>query len=335
MKRWVCAIDIRLESGRSYPVEKGLLVVTGCGGNLLIDEIPEEHNPIVRGAGAFEHTAFLIMQLNFCNLIFISFFILFYIWPVPCFRWENCTVRMKIWSLSCNLSKWKQNICCVIWTRTFRNCMCSNNYAKFFTESRWGDVRTIPLVKCSRTLEVLWTEYEFGVNGNKAAKFFTAWERGKVKYLYSLRKPFWTIVEKMIRYGYTHASVIEKIESVYANGITQILREIDVDSRRGGHPSLQYSWLDRWLIFSFFSSSYFLTFQIFLIWTFSYVYFYAALYKVAFCVAQNALIFTVFHFKHFNWGRFICIKLDYFYWLFYKRCRKVSTYVWEAFNDFF
>ena len=83
-----------------------------------------------------------------------------------------------------------------------------------------GDVRTIPLLKCPRTLEV-WTEYEFGVNGNKAAKFVTAQERGKVKYLYSLCKPFWTLAERMIRYGYTHASAIEKIESLYANGTSK------------------------------------------------------------------------------------------------------------------
>ena len=106
-----------------------------------------------------------------------------------------------------------------------------------------GDVRSIPLLKCPRTLEVFWTEYEFGVTGNKATKFFTVWERKK--YWYSRHKPFWTLVERMIRYGYTHASTTENINSVYANNtsksITQSLREIRVDSRRGGHPSLQYS----------------------------------------------------------------------------------------------
>lgn len=108
-----------------------------------------------------------------------------------------------------------------------------------------GEIRTIPLIKCPRTLEVLWTEYEFGLNGNKPAKAFTARERGKVKYSYSLRKPYWNLVENMIRYGYTHASAIEKIEGIYSAGtsksITQILREIRSDSRRGGHPLLRYN----------------------------------------------------------------------------------------------
>ena len=80
-----------------------------------------------------------------------------------------------------------------------------------------GDVRSIPLIKCPRTIEVLWTEYEFGFYGNKSAKFFTAREIGKVKYSYSIRKSFWILVEKMIRHDYTHASVIDKIESVYAD----------------------------------------------------------------------------------------------------------------------
>ena len=79
IKRQVCAIGVRLESGRSCPVEKVLLLVTGCKGNFFIDEIPEEHNPVVKGPGALEHTAFLITRVSFCNFIFITFFILFYI----------------------------------------------------------------------------------------------------------------------------------------------------------------------------------------------------------------------------------------------------------------
>ena len=42
------------------------------------DEIPEKHNPVVKGAGAFEHTAFLIMQVSFCNLILLFFHFILY-----------------------------------------------------------------------------------------------------------------------------------------------------------------------------------------------------------------------------------------------------------------
>ena len=61
-----------------------------------------------------------------------------------------------------------------------------------------GDVRINTLLKCPRTLEVLWTEYQFGFNLKKAAKFFNACERGKVKFSYSHRKPFLTLVGRMI-----------------------------------------------------------------------------------------------------------------------------------------
>ena len=116
--------------------------------------------------------------------------------------------------------------------------------AKLRNEDDMADVETIPLMKCPRTLEILWTEYEFGVGGKKPAKLFTARERGKVKYLYSLRKPFWTLVENMICYGYTHTTAIKKIESVYCSGqprsVTQILREIRTDKQRGGNPALNF-----------------------------------------------------------------------------------------------
>ena len=100
------------------------------------------------------------------------------------------------------------------------------------------------MIECPRTLGVLWTEYEFGLGGNKPAKNSTAHERGMVKFGYSLRKPFWLLVEQMIRHGYTHATAIEKIEHVYARGrrasITAFLSQIRLDERQGGNTELQY-----------------------------------------------------------------------------------------------
>lgn len=94
----------------------------------------------------------------------------------------------------------------------------------------YRNVQKIPLIKCPRTLGVLWTEYEFGLGGNKPVKIFTPRERCMVKFGYSLRKPFWLLVEQMIKHGYTRAAAIEKIENVYTRGqgtsITAILRQI-------------------------------------------------------------------------------------------------------------
>ena len=98
-----------------------------------------------------------------------------------------------------------------------------------------------------RASYVQWTEYEFGLNGNKPAKAFTVREKGKIKYSYSLRKPFWTLVQKMKRCEYTHTSSIEKIESIYSaatlKSITQILREIISDKWTGGHQLRCYNWI--------------------------------------------------------------------------------------------
>ena len=40
-----------------------------------------------------------------------------------------------------------------------------------------GNIKTIQLIKYPRTLEVLWTEYDFRVYCNKAANYFTVCEK--------------------------------------------------------------------------------------------------------------------------------------------------------------
>ena len=60
MERQVCPIDAILEWERNNPVENVLFLVMGSEDILLVDEIPEEHNPVVlRGAGSFKQTALL------------------------------------------------------------------------------------------------------------------------------------------------------------------------------------------------------------------------------------------------------------------------------------
>ena len=99
-------------------------------------------------------------------------------------------------------------------------------------------------MRCPRTLDVLWTEYEFEIGSSKPAKLFTAKERGKVKFSYSLRKPSWKLAERIIRYGCSQTTAIEKKERVYcsdwAKSETQVLRKIWKDNRRGGNPALNY-----------------------------------------------------------------------------------------------
>ena len=94
-----------------------------------------------------------------------------------------------------------------------------------------------------RTLNMLGTEWEFGVGGRKAAKLFNNEERGRVRFQYSLRKNFWDLCGQMIRSGHTTETAVDKIYEVYSNtrSITDILRLIRRDKKEGGHPSLRYS----------------------------------------------------------------------------------------------
>jgi hypothetical protein len=98
------------------------------------------------------------------------------------------------------------------------------------------------LTKCPGNLYVLWQEWEFGVGGRRPAKSFNGSQRGKVKFNYCLRKPFWNLVTKMIRSGYCSASAIEKIYNVYSTRLstTKILRKIRQDARQGGHAQLRF-----------------------------------------------------------------------------------------------
>ena len=118
--------------------------------------------------------------------------------------------------------------------------------ASLLGEGATGDgVVRIPyestLCKCPKSLHVLWQEYEFGVGGRKAAKLFSARERGLVKFNYCLRKHFWLLMLRMIQKGYTHTSAIDKIYEVYGTHLsaTNILREIRKDAKNGGHAQLR------------------------------------------------------------------------------------------------
>ena len=65
---------------------------------------------------------------------------------------------------------------------------------------------------------------------------FTPGERGRVKHKYCIQKPFWELIAKMIRNGFTAQVAIDKVYDVYGNhgSVTKILCEIRKD--KGGHP---------------------------------------------------------------------------------------------------
>jgi hypothetical protein len=105
-------------------------------------------------------------------------------------------------------------------------------------------MNTATLLKNPRSsIYILWQEFEFGIGiaGRKAAKAFTAEERGRVKYNYHRRKVVWDKISEMIRAGHTSNTAIDAIYDAYGRAsmsvtaiIIQMLRQ---DKRTGCHPT--------------------------------------------------------------------------------------------------
>jgi hypothetical protein len=91
------------------------------------------------------------------------------------------------------------------------------------------------LLRNTKNLYLLWQEYEFGLDGRKAAKLFTLNERGKVKHSYYRRKVFWDQISFMVRLGYTAQIAIDKVYQNYgpSNSVTWILKKMVQDRRAG------------------------------------------------------------------------------------------------------
>lgn len=112
-------------------------------------------------------------------------------------------------------------------------------------EERRGGRAPIPFVatlsRCPRDLYILWREFEFGIGGRKPARHFTRFERGRVRVVYSKRKLVWSTIDRMVRGGYVAETAIDKIYEVYGRGlsVTEIIKRLRVDERHGGHPDLR------------------------------------------------------------------------------------------------
>ena len=97
------------------------------------------------------------------------------------------------------------------------------------------------LSKNPKTLHSLWREFEEGLGGRKAAKMFTARQRGRVKQMYYRRKVVWDTVAVLVRAGYTAETAVERIYDTYGQNqsVTKIIKRMLADKRGGGHPNLQ------------------------------------------------------------------------------------------------
>ena len=91
-----------------------------------------------------------------------------------------------------------------------------------------------------RDLYQLWQEYEFGIGGRKPARQFTSVERGAVKFTYSRRKIIWDAIDRMVRSGVTAQVAIDRIYGVYGRlNVSAMVRAMRQDERHGGHQQLR------------------------------------------------------------------------------------------------
>jgi hypothetical protein len=120
-----------------------------------------------------------------------------------------------------------------------------NNAAEMArAEEEVEEIRRRPLatlMKAPPSLHELWAEYKDGFNGNKAAKDYTAEERGKNKCTYCRRKVFWDLISLHVRAGSDATDVINRVYECYGRNLSvnAIIDSIRNDRKNGGHPNLR------------------------------------------------------------------------------------------------
>jgi hypothetical protein len=91
-----------------------------------------------------------------------------------------------------------------------------------------------------RTLLELWHEWMHGLGSNKPAKDFTAYERGRCRFLYSRRKAFWDVMIFLINQGNTDLTAIDLIKQCYGQNlsVTETLKHLVKAKTFGYHRNL-------------------------------------------------------------------------------------------------
>jgi hypothetical protein len=99
---------------------------------------------------------------------------------------------------------------------------------------------TAKLSSCPRNRLLLWKEYLYGLEGNKAAKNFTSVVRGHVEFKFCRRKCFWEVMVKLYNAGFTDLSSNDKVHQAYVMklSVSAILALMMKNRKVGGHPNL-------------------------------------------------------------------------------------------------
>jgi hypothetical protein len=109
-------------------------------------------------------------------------------------------------------------------------------------------VNDAQLSSLPRDLITLWREYQFGLNGRKAARLFTTEERNanrKIKQKFYRRDQVWECMKRQIRRGLTPEQAAHELRTVYGNkaSVSKIIDVLIKDKKRykrtgGYHPNL-------------------------------------------------------------------------------------------------
>ena len=111
-------------------------------------------------------------------------------------------------------------------------------------QQRENPVNAATLSPLPRSLYILWQEYEVGIGLRKAARLFTAEERGRSKYSYHRRKVVWDAIAYQVRAGHTADMAIDRIYNVYGRHtrVTAIINRMRIHRTQYGgqlHPELR------------------------------------------------------------------------------------------------
>lgn len=211
--------DARLADDQN-PIEKVELVCYENNGEVIIDEIPNDVQMAVAGAGGNAET-------NWKNAMFAKV--------------SNVERRQVI------IQNNQANHYAMT-DRRFRTLEANTSRIALQPVvrpvHRAGGQQPAPapatLMNCPRDLYVLWQEYQHGIGGRKAARLFTPSERGRVKFKYSRRKIIWGAIDRMVRGGDIAQVACDRIYEVYGRlSVCAMATAMRQDEKNGGHPQLQ------------------------------------------------------------------------------------------------
>ena len=103
---------------------------------------------------------------------------------------------------------------------TIENLSKSVNRVVTFRSGNSNNLNGPPNLYDCKTLSQLWSEYQYGLGGNKPARLFSVSERNvpSIKFRYHWRKKFWNAVVQLVRHTPAELA-IERLGQVY--GVNQ------------------------------------------------------------------------------------------------------------------